>query len=98
MALEKMRDLLKHSLGQSLQSLRPEDRLAVAWPVVCGKAMAEHGVLTGFAEGVLEVEADGEAWRRQFLAIEGQIAAELSRIAGVKVTGIHWSRKRNDRP
>ena len=96
MALEKMRDLLKHSLGHSLHTLPEEDRLALAWPVVCGKAMAEHGAVIGFAGGVLQVQVADEAWRQQFFTMQGQLAAELSRIAAVKVTGIHWKLKRND--
>ena len=34
MSLEGMRDLLKGSLGRSLEGLREEDRLAAAWPVL----------------------------------------------------------------
>ena len=38
----------KGSLGRSLDALREEDRLAAAWPVACGKALAERGSVTGY--------------------------------------------------
>ena len=47
MLMEGMRELLRGSLGRSLQAMRPEDKLAAAWPVACGKAMAERGEVVG---------------------------------------------------
>jgi hypothetical protein len=95
--MEGMRDLLKGSLGRSLAALSEEDRLAAAWPVACGKIMAEHGVIVGYAEGVIRVEVSDAAWLRQLLSMRGQLAAEMARIAKVRVTEIHFESKRNDR-
>jgi hypothetical protein len=97
MSLEGMRDLLKGSLGQSLGGLRDEDRLAAAWPVACGKAMAGRGIVVGYADGVVRVQVEDGAWLRQLMSMRGLLASELSRIAGVKVSEIHFERKRNDR-
>jgi len=97
MPLDKMRDLLKASLGRTLQSLPAEDRLAMAWPVVCGRAMAEHGAIIGYADGIARVQVTGGAWRQQFQAMQNQLASELTRVAGVNVTAIHWEFKRNDK-
>ncbi len=95
--MEGMRDLLKGTLGRSLAGLSEEDRLAAAWPVACGKAMAEHGTVVGYAEGVVWVEVVDVAWLRQLMSMRGQLAREMARIAGVKVTEIHFESKRNDR-
>ena len=57
--MEGMRDLLKNTLGQSLNALGDEDRLAAAWPVACGKAMAERGRVVGYEDGVVA----GARWR-----------------------------------
>jgi predicted nucleic acid-binding Zn ribbon protein len=97
MSLEGMRDLLKGSLRQSLGGLSDEDRLAAAWPLVCGKAMAEHGTVAGYADGVVRVEVEDGAWLRQLMSMRGQLAGEMARIAGVRVSGIHFEMKRNDR-
>ena len=95
--MEGMRDLLKGTLGRSLAGLSEEDRLAAAWPVACGKAMAEHGTVVGYAEGVVRVEVSDAAWLRQLMSMRGQLAREMARIAAVKVTEIHFESKRNDR-
>jgi hypothetical protein len=93
-----MRELLKGSLGRSLGGLRDEDKLAAAWPVACGKALAERGTVVGYVEGVVRVEVEDGAWLRQLVSMSGQIAGEMARIAGVKVSEIHFERRRNDRP
>ncbi len=95
MPLEGMRDLLKGALGRSLRGLQEEDRLAAAWPVACGAAMAERGAVVGYADGVVRVEVADEAWLRQMMSMRGQLAGELARAAGVKVTEIHFEIKRN---
>lgn len=69
------------------------DRLAAAWTVACGRAMAEHGEIVGFAEGVLEVRVTDAAWLQQMMSMRGQLAAEISRIAGVPVREIHFERR-----
>jgi predicted nucleic acid-binding Zn ribbon protein len=96
MSLEPMRELLKESLQRSLGGLRDEDRLAAAWPVACGKALAERGAVVGYVDGVVRIEVEGGAWLRQLMSMHGQLVAELARIAGVKVSEIHFEKKRNE--
>jgi predicted nucleic acid-binding Zn ribbon protein len=94
--MEGMRDLLKDVLRRSLRALQDEDRLAAAWPVACGKAMAERGVVVGYTDGVVRLQVSDEAWMRQMMSMRGQLTGEMARISGVKVAGIHFERKRND--
>ena len=68
------------------------DRLAAAWPIVCGTAMAAHGEVTGYQDGVVEIVAPDDRWRGQMFAMRQQIAGELARTAGVPVTAIHFER------
>ena len=96
MSLEGMRDLLKGSLGRSLEALREEDRLAAAWPVACGKALAGRGTVVGYADGVVRVQVEDGAWLQQLRSMRGQLAVEMARIAGVRVSEIHFERKRID--
>lgn len=95
MAMEGMRDLLKGSLGRSLGALHDEDRLAAAWPVACGKAMAGRGTVVGYADGVVRVQVEDVAWLRQLMSMRRQLAGEMERIAGVRVSEIHFEEKRN---
>ena len=95
MPLEGMRDLIRGSMGRSLQALTDEDKLAAAWPVACGKAMAERGAVVGYVDGVVLLQVTDEVWMRQMMSMRGQLAAEMARIAGVKVREIHFEIKRN---
>lgn len=89
-----MRDLLRGSLARSLRDLSPEDRLAAAWPVACGPALAGRGeVLHLDAEDVLHIRVIGPEWLRQFLAVRSQLAGDLARISGVRLSGIHFEEK-----
>ena len=94
--MEGMRELLRGSLARSLEGMREEDRLAAAWPVACGRAMADHGSIAGYADGVVRVAVEDEAWRRQIMSMRRQLAAELARIAGVPVREIHFEVKRSE--
>ncbi len=69
------------------------DRLAAAWTVACGRAMAEHGEIVSFTGGVLQVQVTDAAWLEQMLSMHGQLKAEISRIAGVPVREIHFERR-----
>jgi hypothetical protein len=92
--MEGIRDLLKRSLGQSLNSLSDEDRLAAAWPVACGKTMAARGTVVGYDDGVLRVRVENRAWLQQLTSMRGLLAGEIARIAGVTVSAIHFEMKR----
>jgi len=92
--MEGIRDLLKRSLGQSLNSLSDEDKLAAAWPVACGKTMAARGTVVGYDDGVLRVRVENRAWLQQLMSMRGLLAGEIARIAGVTVSAIHFEMKR----
>jgi hypothetical protein len=89
-----MRALLRGSLARSLQTFPPEDKLAAAWPVACGKAMAERGAVVGYVDGEVWLEVQEGAWLKQMMSMQGQLAGQMSRIAGIKVSRIHFKVKR----
>ena len=88
--MESMRDVLKRSLGRSLEALPVADRLTAAWTVACGKTMAARGEIMGFDGATLQVEVRDALWLEEMLSMRGMLAAELTRIAGVEVAGIHF--------
>ena len=94
MAMEDMRTVLRRSLGRSLHALDETDRLAAAWPVACGRAMAQHGEIAGFFEGTVTVAVSDAAWLSQMMSMRGLLQNELARIARVKVTAIHFEMKK----
>ena len=95
--MERMRDLLRRNLGRSLSGLSVADRLAAAWPVACGAAMAQRGEIVGFTEGIVEVQVQDSVWLDQMRSMGAILERELARIADVKVAGIHFE-VRGSRP
>jgi hypothetical protein len=94
-----MRDLLRDSLGRSLRDLSDDDRLAAAWPVVCGSALADHGeVLHLDDDRVLHVRVTGSDWMQQFLHMRSALSNDLGRIAGVRLSGIHFEQQGRTQP
>ncbi len=90
--MNSMRDLLRTHLGRSLRALPELDRLAAAWPLVCGASMAAQGKVSDYQEGLVTIQIADPEWMRQMMAMQGQIAGELARVAGVPVTAIHFER------
>ncbi len=90
-----MRDLMRGTLRGSLRAMSPEDRLAAAWPVACGCAMAEHGVIAGFADGVLSIQVADPAWLAQMRSMRPVLEHDLARIAGVPISAIHFELRGN---
>ncbi|WP_255484422.1 DciA family protein [Granulicella sp. 5B5] len=86
-----MRDLLRDSLSRSLRELSDEDRLAAAWSVACGPALAGHGELLQLDhERVLHVRVASQLWMQQFLHMRSALANDLARIAGVSLSSIRF--------
>src|ERR1700722_3107198 len=96
MALEGMRDLVRGSMGRSLRALTEEDKLAAAWRLAWGRGMAERGVVVGYVDGVVLLQVADNVWMRQMMSMRTQLAGEMARIAGVKVSEIHFEMKRHD--
>lgn len=91
--MEAMRDVLRASLGRSLRTIRDEDRLAAAWTVACGKAMASHGAVIAYDSGVVRVEVEDMVWLRQMLSLRSVLEREMAKIAGLRVAGIEFELK-----
>jgi hypothetical protein len=88
--MDGMREILRGNLGRSLSALRDEDRLAAAWTVACGLAMAEHGTVVGYEAGLVRVEVSDAVWLRQMMSLRGVLERDIAKIAGLPVSGIHF--------
>jgi hypothetical protein len=91
--MQNMRDMLRGTLGRSLQTLPALDRLTAAWPVACGAALARRGKITGFDDGILHVEVADALWLEELRAMRAGLEQEVGRIAGVQLGGIHFELK-----
>lgn len=89
--MQNMRELLRSSLGRSLRDLPLEDRLAAAWSVACGPALASRGEVQHVdMEGVLHVRVAEQQWMGPFLSARAVLQSDLARIAAVPLSGIHF--------
>jgi len=95
--MDKIRDILRESLASSLSAAPPLDRLAAAWLVSCGRTLADRGTILDYENGAIRVEVCDGAWMEQMNSMRDQLRSELSRIAGVEVTEIHFVIKGRDR-
>ncbi len=92
--MDSMRDLLKRNLARSLEAMPEADRLAAAWPVACGKAMADRGEIVGFDGGILRIQVESAMWLDQMRSMGAILERDLAKIAGVRIAGIHFEVKR----
>ena len=93
--MEAMRDLLRGSMAQSLRNIGDEDKLAAAWTVACGRAMAERGTVLGYEAGVVRIQVADAVWMQQMVSLRGVLERELARIAGLPVAAIHFELKKS---
>jgi hypothetical protein len=93
--MEAMRDLLRGSMAQSLRNIGDEDKLAAAWTVACGRAMAERGTVLGYEAGVVRIQVADAVWMQQMVSLRGVLERELARIAVLPVAAIHFEMKKH---
>jgi|GEM_PF-831760 len=88
--MQGMRDLLRAQLGRSLRPLPALDRLAAAWPVACGSALASRGEVVGYDKGVVRIAVMSVEWIQPLAQMRLVLTSDLARIAGVPVSAIHF--------
>jgi hypothetical protein len=88
--MERMRDVLRGNLGRSLHAIQEGDRLAMAWEVACGHAMASHAKVVGYHEGLVRIEVENAVWMRQMIALRSVLEREMAKIAEMPVRGIEF--------
>lgn len=86
--MQSMRDLLRDSLRVSLNALSPTDRLAAAWPVAAGHAIAERSAVRDVRGTQAVVDVYDPGWLPTLRAATPQLAGDLARVSGIAVTDI----------
>ena len=62
----------------------------LAWPLVCGSAVAERTRALDFKGAVLRVEVSDARWRREMQSLAPRYLAALNRYAGQKIERIEF--------
>lgn len=70
---------LEKIVAQSLRQLPPAQAPLMAWPVVCGSAVAERTRALNFLDGVLRVEVADNGWKSELQVLAPRYLAAINR-------------------
>ena len=74
----------------SLRRVPRTDAALIAWPLVCGSAVAERTRALSFAAGILQVEVADIGWKRELQSLAPRYIATINRYVGQQVQRIEF--------
>jgi hypothetical protein len=81
---------LEKLLIGSLRRVPLAEAPLLAWPLVCGSAVAERTRALDFKDAVLRVAVPDAGWKREMQSLAPRYLAALNRYAGQKVERIEF--------
>jgi hypothetical protein len=88
--MQSTRHDLQTLAARVLKDAAPEEAVVLAWPLVCGSAVAERAAAVCFESGTLRVRVPDRGWQSQLEAFSRHYMDKLSRISGVVVSRIEY--------
>ena len=77
-------------VAQSLRKAPNGQSPLLAWPVVCGSAVAQRTRALGFEDGVLRVEVPDAGWKSELQALAARYLAAINRYSAEAVERIDF--------
>jgi predicted nucleic acid-binding Zn ribbon protein len=90
LSLEQVGSGLEKIVVQSLRLAPPSQAPLMAWPVVCGSAVAERTRALGYDDGVLRVEVAGQRWKAELQSLAPRYLAVINRYTTETVRRIEF--------
>lgn len=81
---------LEKIVAQSLRKAPPAEAPLLAWPVVCGSAVAERTRALSFVGGVLRVEVPAASWKNELQTLAPRYLAVINRYTTEAVNRIEF--------
>ena len=81
---------LQKVVADSLRRLPEAEAPLIAWPLVCGSAVAERTQAVSFADGVLRVAVSDAGWQRELQALAPRYVATINRYVGHRVQRLEF--------
>ena len=81
---------LEKIVAQSLRQAPAAEAPLMAWPVVCGSAVAERTRALSFDDGVLRVEVAGTRWKAELQTLAPRYLATINRYTTEMVRRIEF--------
>jgi len=88
--LEQAGTGLEKLIRHSLQQATPSESALLAWPLVCGSAVAERTRALNFENGVLRVEVADAGWKSELQALAPRYLATINRYAREQIRRIEF--------
>jgi hypothetical protein len=89
---------LEKIVAQSLRQVPPAQAPIMAWPVVCGSAVAERTRALSFLDGVLRVGVSDAGWRAELQSLAPRYLASINRYTVQAVRKIEFVIVRSETP
>jgi Dna[CI] antecedent, DciA len=81
---------LEKIVVDSLRRVPRDQAPLLAWPLVCGSAVAERTTAVDFAGGVLRVEVADAGWKRELQGLAARYLAVINQYVGQGVQRIEF--------
>jgi hypothetical protein len=81
---------LEKIVAQSLRQMPPAHAPLMAWPVVCGSAVAERTRALIFEDGVLRVEVADAGWKMELQTLAPRYVATINKYTPATVRKIEF--------
>jgi hypothetical protein len=88
--VEQAGSSLEKIVAQSLRLAPRAEAPLMAWPVVCGSAVAERTRAVSFESGVLRVEVTGPEWKAELQSLAPRYLAMINRYTTEAVCRIEF--------
>ncbi|HKF21768.1 MAG TPA: DUF721 domain-containing protein [Candidatus Angelobacter sp.] len=88
--MEPVRTGLRNIMADLLRSRPAEEAVVLAWPIVCGKEVAERAHAASFTGGVLTVEVSDAAWREQLRSFGPRYVSGFNELLGPVVREVRF--------
>ncbi len=88
--MEPVRDTLQKIVVEMIRQAPPEQAPLVAWPFICGKAVADRTEAVSFVDGVLTVRVPDATWRGQLADMTPHYVEQLRRYTGQKIVRLSF--------
>jgi hypothetical protein len=77
--LEQAGSELEKIVARSLRQAPPAEAPLMAWPVVCGSAVAERTRALSFLDGVLQIAVSDAGWKAELQSLAPRYLASINR-------------------
>jgi Dna[CI] antecedent, DciA len=92
--VERAAFYLENVVARALHRAPANESALLAWPVVCGSAVAERTRALNFSGGILQVEVADPGWRQELSALAPRYVAAINKYSGLPVQRIEFVVKR----